>query len=133
VVCNCTNLTHFSVILGLEKLDCEGCTNLTEIPVIPGLKELYCSMCTSLTQIPSGLEILDCTGCPWVEQNNPDFQHNLSDLIKLQKWVRKYHPLRILRKWMATEDFARWYYHPENPGGLRQKAKMRKFFGEISR
>jgi hypothetical protein len=138
----------------LEKLGCQGCTRLTEIPIIPGLKEVYCNECTSLTRIPdiSGLEKLWCEwctrlteipdipglkelcndGCTWIEQN-PDFQYNLSCLIKLQRWVRKYRPLRILKRWMATEEFAMWYYHPENPGGLRQKMKMRKLFGEIGK
>jgi hypothetical protein len=98
------------------------------------LEILWCKRCTNLTHISdiSGLRKLWCGECPWIEQQNHGFQHNLSSLIKIQRWVRKYRPLRILRRWMETEEFAMWYYHPENPGGLRQKAKMRKFFGEIA-
>ena len=123
----CTSLTQIPMIPGLEELWCNGCTNLTQIPVIPGLKYLSCKGCTNLTQIPviPGLKELLCDGCPWIEQN-PSFQDNLSRLVILQLYVKKYHRLRLLKRYITTEDFTMWYYHPEMPGGLRQVKKIMK-------
>lgn len=127
----CTNLKKIPVIPGLEKLVCSECTSLTRIPDIPGLKELSCGRCPRLTQIPD-VPWLSCLGSTWLEQN-PEFPNNLKILIRLQGLARKWMKLRLLRRWMESEDFAMWYYHPEKPGGLRDKARMRKYFNSLTK
>lgn len=133
-VCSgCTNLAEISECPDLTDLNCSGCKSLTQLPEFPALRELNCDGCRSLTHIPEfpALRYLTCSDCPWLDRQNPGFQHNISCLIRLQKWVRKWRKFRILRTWLKTEEFAQWYYHPENPGGLRQKVKLGKIVSSI--
>ena len=90
-------------------MDCSDCTSLTSIPVIPGIKQL------------------NCRGCKWIERDNDDFEENLSCLVRIQLYVKNQHKIRLMRRWLKTEDFAIWYYHPKNPGGLRAKKKIMRF------
>ena len=121
--------------LNVEVLYCRECTRLTSVPVIPELKTLDCTYCTSLTSLPTLSAIphliLSCDGCKWIERDNNDFKQNLSSLIQIQLYVKKHHKIRLMRKWLKTEDFAMWYYHPKNPGGLRAKKKIMRFLQDI--
>jgi hypothetical protein len=105
----CKNKYH-----GKEEIFPQNCETLTRIPDIPGLKILWCDGCTNLVYIPNipSLKILWCYGCTSLTSIP-----NIPGLEEL--------------RWIKTEEFAMWYYHPEAPGGLRQKAKMRKMLKQI--
>jgi len=142
----CKNVTEIPVIPGLKELSCWGCPNLTKIPAIPGLKVLDCSYCVNLKEIPvipglinlvchcsrSLIEIPIISGsrnifrdCPWLKYNE-EFERNISYLVKIQRIVRKYHKLKICKRWVESDDFRHWYYHPEGPGGIKAVLRLKE-------
>jgi len=89
------------------------------------LEELYCEGCPRLTKIHSISELkeFDCFECPWIEYND-EFKENLSALITIQKYIKKYHKLKICKRWVESDDFRHWYYHPDGPGGIKAVLRL---------
>jgi len=105
-------------------LNCCDCTQLTTLPSLPNLEELWCTRCTQLTTLPSfpRLKNFRCRECPWI--NNPknlEFSSNLKKLIILQRWWRNIRRYFIFKEWIKTEEFAKWFYHPDHFGGFYHK------------
>jgi hypothetical protein len=94
---------------------------------------LYCWECTSLTSLPlencTGLQELYCDDCPWIPQQNPEYENNLRKLIFLQRSRRR----SRMRKFLGlcrTEAFCRYFYSPDNMGGKWAKTTLRKMCRE---
>src|SRR5438874_2536828 len=85
----CSFITTIPCIEGLLDLYCFNCLAITSIPPIERLRVLYCYDCPRITSIPIPYtKALECTGCKWLNVNNPEFDHNIKKLKRLQVWFR---------------------------------------------
>ena len=100
------------------------CDDCTSIPVLPNLTNLYCERCTNLTFIP----VL------------PKLVYLRSDIIStnkvqkvylLQKWIRKNFRYWVFKRWIETEDFARWFYSKDVWGGFCDRKRVSKIFNSF--
>jgi hypothetical protein len=133
--CNgCFSITTIPNIKGLKKLYCCGCSLLTSIADIEGLQELWCSGCRSLTSIPTkDLTNALCNNCPWISYNNDEYKQNIRKLITLQRRTRNKIRYKTFCKWIKTEQFAQWFYHPRRLGGLIAKQNLRCFTNTLQK
>ena len=127
----CMKLKDVPVIPNIWLLDCSYCPSITEIPLIPGLKYIFVIGCKSLTKIPIIYGIMMSHGCHWLDYDNNDFKKNVEKLIKIQRYIKKYHKLRILKKWINSENFNDWYYNPEGIGGIKTVLRLKKRFADL--
>jgi len=111
-------------IPGLRKLYCNNCENLKEV-LSEKLYLISCFRCPVLTKIPD-TQCIHCSKFNWLEKHE-NFGTNISQLIKIQKHVKKYHKLRMCKKWVNSDEFREWYYHPEGPGGIKAVLRLNKF------
>ena len=113
----CENLTEIPYMSNLMFLQCGYCVRLTKIPDMENLREISCRGCRLLTSFPlfkrtNGkiepghstwtsygfldsyfpnipyINRLDVTHCPWIN-TNMNYENNLKNLIKLQRYFKK--------------------------------------------
>jgi uncharacterized paraquat-inducible protein A len=125
---DCPLITKIPNIKGLKELYCSNCPLLTEIPNIQGLVKLRCNNCPLLAEIPNinGLKELYCRGCYWLNVRNLNYASNISKLIVLQRFVKKYFKLWVCKRYIKSREFKEWFYHPDNFGGYKHKLRMYK-------
>jgi len=132
----CPGLTQLPSLPVLTCLDCNQCFNLKQLPDIPFLTDLNCADCRNLIQLPElpSLTFLYCFGCTWLYWSpgpslfppNPDYQQNVTRLLRLQTWFRRWAPLKRMQRWVRSEEFNAWYYSPGQPGQLRSEKRWKR-------
>jgi len=89
------------------------------IPNIFGLQELNCSDCPYLVSIPK-MERCYMHNSPWLDPEN------IKKIQPLQRFIRKNFKYFVFKNWIKTENFAKFFYHPDNFGGYFTKQKLLK-------
>lgn len=54
-------------------------------------------------------------GCSWVKENDK-YKENISKLITIQRYVKKYHKFKRFKRWVESYDFNHWYYGLDGKG-----------------
>ena len=140
----CPNLTEIAEMDCVESIYCYFCPNLVKIPKMKRLKTLVCHICPKLTEIDtSSVTILSCSwcdsltkipssdsficmGCPWIENDNTNFEENIKCLIILQKFFKKHLFFYRLKKYLLSRKFLDWYYSIDGPGGKNAIRRLEK-------
>ena len=102
---------------------CILCRNIKTIGL--EIKNPNCSNCPSITSIPPAAYV-ECSGCKWLDINNPEFDPNIEKLKRLQNWFKGL----ILGKRLKniSLQLIPLYYHPLAKGGYLHKRDMLCFF-----
>jgi hypothetical protein len=69
--------------------------------------------------------MLYCYGCPWIPQQNPEYENNLRKLALVRKILFRVRMLRFLTM-CTTQEFLEYFYSPENMGGMWAIQNARK-------
>ena len=85
------------------------------------LQKLYCYNCSSITSI-SIANKLKCSVCEWFNIKNPEFDHNIKKLKRLQKWFKDIMLGKRLKK--ITLQIIPLYYHPLAKGEYLYQREM---------
>jgi len=72
---------------------------------------------------------LDCYNCPWLENNNDEYNNNIHKLLLLQKWFMGCLMSRKLKK--LYKPILEIYFHPEYKGGYLHKRDMMSFIDSV--
>ena len=122
--CNgCDGLKEISGYYSLRKLWCNDCINLVRIYNVH-LSHLFCQRCPKLIETPETLH--NCfLGSPWANCNRV-FSDSLVKLIRLQKIMRKYLKIKRIIRWLNSNEFSEWFYHPDGPGGRMVLRRLNK-------
>jgi len=70
-----------------------------------------------------------CSGCKWLDVNNPGFDDNIKQLKQLQTWFRGILLGKRLKK--IIMQIIPLYYHPLAKGGYLHKRDMLYFIESI--
>ena len=117
---NCIDLETIDEIRFLETLVCVNCPKLKSIPYFPYIKRLVFNNSRLLTTNPNISCKIECDGCVWSENNNY-FSTSIRKLKIIQRFVRANKKRKIFKKWIKSEEFAKWFYSPEQLGGRISK------------
>ena len=130
----CSELTYVPKIESLEYLNCDGCVNLKEISFLRNLEFLDCYDCRLLTIFPESPDMKGfCSDpLPWLPNIfNIDLPTNVEKLVTLQRLFKRWLPFLRLRRFIKSREFAEWYYHPKNRGGIVSKRIIESSISEV--
>jgi hypothetical protein len=132
-IIDCDILHRLCVYENLVKLTCENCPNLTEI-IIPKNSQLMdvqlheCRILTNISEKPCDA-LMIFHGCPWLKGSTGHTQ-NLTRLRLLQNFFRKSLVHKRFSRWIKSQEFTEWFYHPDNFGGYKTKLSISRFLNK---